>query len=121
MKLKSLFLLTVTSLVMMGCSLSNEPSVNPRLIKPSTYSLSIYATDRANINVYSPKDDSVTAVSDEVEMEYSDEFYDTKGKLKRPITIDEYRKISQLIVLIQISKLLSKKKVKQILVQLLLC
>ena len=51
MKLKSLFMFTVVALTMAGCSSNNEPSVNPRLVKPSTYSLSIYATDRANINV----------------------------------------------------------------------
>ncbi|OOF82635.1 type VI secretion system-associated lipoprotein [Rodentibacter ratti] len=91
MKLKLLFMLTA-ALTVIGCSSSNEPSVNPRLVKPSTYSLSIYATDRANINVYSPKDDSVTVVSDEADMEYSDEFDSVKGQLKRPITINEYRK-----------------------------
>ena len=54
MKLKSLFMFTAVALTVAGCSSDNGPSVNPRLVKPSTYSLSIYATDRANINVYSP-------------------------------------------------------------------
>ncbi|MBN6070013.1 type VI secretion system lipoprotein TssJ [Aggregatibacter actinomycetemcomitans] len=92
MKMKSLLVLTAAALAVAGCSSSNEPNVNPRLSKASTYSLSIYATDRANINVYSPKDDSVAIVNDEVDMEYSDEFDRAKGQLKRPITINEYRK-----------------------------
>ncbi len=54
MKIKCLLILMTTALL--GCS-SNELKTNPRLAKPSTYSLSIYATDRANINVYSDKDD----------------------------------------------------------------
>ncbi|OOF55436.1 type VI secretion system lipoprotein TssJ [Rodentibacter myodis] len=91
MKLKSLFIFPVVALAIIGCS-SNEPNVNPRLTKASTYSLSIYATDRANINVYSPKDDFVAVVSDEADMEYSEEFDIAKGKLKPPITMDEYRK-----------------------------
>ena len=65
MKLKSLFMFTAVALTVAGCSSDNGPSVNPRLVKPSTYSLSIYATDRANINVYSPKDDAIAVVSDE--------------------------------------------------------
>lgn len=91
MKLKSLFIFPVVALAIIGCS-SNEPNVNPRLTKASTYSLSIYATDRANINVYSPKDDFIAVVSDEADMEYSEEFDIAKGKLKHPITMDEYRK-----------------------------
>ncbi|WGE53781.1 type VI secretion system lipoprotein TssJ [Actinobacillus equuli] len=92
MKLKSLFMLIMVSLVIGGCSTSNMPKENPRLAKSSTYSLSIYATDRANINIYSPKDDKVAVVSDEVDMEYIDELDIAKGQLKRPITIDEYKK-----------------------------
>ena len=72
MKLKSLFMFTVVALTMAGCSSNNEPSVNPRLVKPSTYSLSIYATDRANINVYSPKDDAIAVVSDEATAEFEE-------------------------------------------------
>lgn len=92
MKLKSLFMLIVATFLITGCSTSNQPKENPRLAKASTYSLSIYATERANINIYSPKDDKVAVVSDEVDMEYIDEFDTAKGQLKRPITIDEYKK-----------------------------
>ena len=81
MKLKSLFMFTVVALTMAGCSSNNEPSVNPRLVKPSTYSLSIYATDRANINVYSPKDDAITVV-DALK----------QPQVKRPMTAHEYKK-----------------------------
>ena len=92
MKLKSLFLLTVVTATIAGCS-SNEPNINPRLSKPSTYSLSIYATDRANINVYSPKDDAITDVSDEVPATEVEEVLDaSKKQMKRPITTTEYRK-----------------------------
>ena len=92
MKLKSLFLLTVVTATIAGCS-SNEPNINPRLSKPSTYSLSIYATDRANINVYSPKDDAITVVSDEVPATEVEEVLDeSKKQMKRPITTTEYRK-----------------------------
>ena len=92
MKLKSLFLLTVVTTTIAGCS-SNEPNINPRLSKPSTYSLSIYATDRANINVYSPKDDAITVVSDEVPAAEVEEVLDaSKKQMKRPITTTEYRK-----------------------------
>ena len=92
MKLKSLFLLTVVTATIAGCS-SNEPNINPRLSKPSTYSLSIYATDRANINVYSPKDDAITVVSDEVPAAEVEEVLDaSKKQMKRPITTTEYRK-----------------------------
>lgn len=92
MKLKSLFMLIMVALMIVGCSSSNKPKENPRLAKASTYSLSIYATDRANINIYSPKDDKVSVVSDEVDMEYVDELDAAKGQLKRPITINEYKK-----------------------------
>ena len=89
MKLKSLFLLTVVTATIAGCS-SNEPNINPRLSKPSTYSLSIYATDRANINVYSPKDDAITVVSDEVPAAEVEEVLDaSKKQMKRPITTTE--------------------------------
>ena len=75
MKLKQLFTL-IPALIIVGCS-SNEPGENPRLSKASTYSLSIYATDRANINIYSPKDDAISVVSDEVN--------------KRPRSANEYK------------------------------
>ncbi|OOF70623.1 type VI secretion system lipoprotein TssJ [Rodentibacter caecimuris] len=92
MKLRSFFItISAILLSLTGCS-SNEPNLNPRLSKSSTYSLSVYATDRVNINVYSPKDDSVALVSDESEMEYSEEFDTIKEKAKRPITVNEYRK-----------------------------
>ena len=92
MKLKSLFLLTVVTATIAGCS-SIVPNINPRLSKPSTYSLSIYATDRANINVYSPKDDAITVVSDEVPATEVEEVLDaSKKQMKRPITTTEYRK-----------------------------
>ncbi|OOF66677.1 type VI secretion system lipoprotein TssJ [Rodentibacter sp. Ppn85] len=90
MKLKPLFILT-TALTITACS-SNEPSVNPRLLKASTYSLSIYATDRANINVYSPKDDSVAVVSDEASAEFEEVLDVSKSQVKRPMTTTEYRK-----------------------------
>lgn len=91
MKLKSLFMFTVVALTMAGCSSNNEPSVNPRLVKPSTYSLSIYATDRANINVYSPKDDAIAVVSDEATAEF-EELDALKPQAKRPMTAHEYKK-----------------------------
>ncbi|OOF56864.1 type VI secretion system-associated lipoprotein [Rodentibacter genomosp. 2] len=90
MKLKSLFMLTA-ALTITACS-SNEPAVNPRLLKASTYSLSIYATDRANINVYSPKDDSVAVVSDEASAEFEEVLDVSKNQVKRPMTTTEYRK-----------------------------
>lgn len=91
MKLKSLFSLTAVAFAVVGCS-SNEPNTNPRLSKASTYSLSIYATDRANINVYSPKDDSITVVSDEASAEFEEVLEASKNQMKRPITTTEYRK-----------------------------
>ena len=91
MKLKSLFMFTIVALTMAGCSSNNEPSVNPRLVKPSTYSLSIYATDRANINVYSPKDDAIAVVSDEAAAEF-EELDALKPQAKRPMTAHEYKK-----------------------------
>ena len=92
MKLKSLFMFTVVALTMAGCSSNNEPSVNPRLVKPSTYSLSIYATDRANINVYSPKDDAITVVSDEASAEFEELDALKQPQVKRPMTAHEYKK-----------------------------
>ncbi len=81
MKLKQLLTL-IPALIIVGCS-SNEPGENPRLSKASTYSLSIYATDRANINIYSPKDDAISVVSDEVNMDYDSSAFDSpKGETK---------------------------------------
>ena len=91
MKLKSLFMFTAVALTVAGCSSDNGPSVNPRLVKPSTYSLSIYATDRANINVYSPKDDAIAVVSDEAAAEFED-LDALKPQAKRPMTAHEYKK-----------------------------
>lgn len=90
MKLKPLFMFTAV-LTMIGCS-SHEASFNPRLAKASTYSLSIYATDRANINIYSPKDDSVAVVSDEALSEFQEILDTPKNYLKRPTTASEYKK-----------------------------
>ena len=90
MKLKQLLTL-IPALIIVGCS-SNEPGENPRLSKASTYSLSIYATDRANINIYSPKDDAISVVSDEVNMDYDSSAFDSpKGETKRPRSVNEYK------------------------------
>lgn len=120
MKLKSLFMFTTVALTVAGCSSDNGPSVNPRLVKPSTYSLSIYATDRANINVYSPKDDAIAVVSDEAAAEFED-LDALKPQAKRPMTAHEYKKMRRPIVPIPISKLLSRKMERLMLEQPLSC
>ncbi|XHN73335.1 hypothetical protein O1Q82_00115 [Lonepinella sp. MS14437] len=66
---------------LLGCS-SNELKTNPRLAKPSTYSLSIYATDRANINVYSDKDDM--PATNEENAEFSGEGFTVVPEQSKP-------------------------------------
>ncbi|TCP91174.1 type VI secretion system protein VasD [Cricetibacter osteomyelitidis] len=92
MKLKHFAVFIGMASILAGCS-SNDPKTNPRLSKPSTYSLSIYATDRANINLYSEADDSVTSVSDEVDMPYNSEFFANESSNKvRKLDNETYRK-----------------------------
>uniref|UniRef100_UPI00359F880B type VI secretion system lipoprotein TssJ n=1 Tax=Glaesserella sp. TaxID=2094731 RepID=UPI00359F880B len=81
MKIKYLFPLITASLL--GCS-SDGPKTNPRLEKASTYSLSIYATDRANINVYSDSDDMTAEITDEENPEFIGEGFTVIPEQSRP-------------------------------------
>lgn len=94
MKFRSLLLIITMAGLLAGCTTSKKiyqvvknPNirVGDRLDQPSTYSLSIYATDRANINLYSDDDNvdtdstsEASAQTSEIEYEYA---YDSDSNL----------------------------------------
>ncbi|MDG2961372.1 type VI secretion system lipoprotein TssJ [Bisgaard Taxon 10/6] len=82
--MKFRYLLTlITASILLGCT-SDGPKTNPRLARASTYSLSIYATDRANINVYSDKDDMTVAATDEENPEFTGEGFTVVPEQNKP-------------------------------------